>query len=69
VAYVRTVKTSSGATAVRIVRSFHRGSRKIEHLGSAHTPEEVEALKAAAKQRIEEGQAELFQDAFHRVAH
>jgi hypothetical protein len=59
VAYVRTVKTSSGATAVQIVRSFHRGSRKIEHLGSARTPEEVEALKAAAKQRIEEGQAEL----------
>jgi hypothetical protein len=59
VAYVRTVKTSSGATAVQIVHSFHRGSRKIEHLGSAHTPEEVETLKAAAKQRIDEGQAEL----------
>jgi hypothetical protein len=44
---------------VQIVRSFHRGSRKIEHLGSARTPEEVEALKAAAKQRLEEGQAEL----------
>ncbi len=58
-AYVREVKTSSGATAVQIVHSSHRGSRKIEHLGSAHTPEEVEALKAAAKQRIDEGQAEL----------
>jgi hypothetical protein len=59
VAYVRTVKTSSGATAVQIVHSSRRGSRRIEHLGSAHTPEEVEALKAAAKQRIDEGQAEL----------
>lgn len=58
-AYVRTVKTSSGATAVQIVWSFHRGSRKIEHLGSAHTLEEVEALKASAAQRLAEGQAEL----------
>jgi hypothetical protein len=59
VAYVRIVKTSSGATAVQIVHSSRRGSRKIEHLGSAHTPEEVEALKIVAKERIEAGQAEL----------
>ena len=58
-AYVRTVKTSSGATAVQLVHSSRRGSRKIEHLGSAHTPEEVEALKIVAKERIEAGQAEL----------
>lgn len=58
-AYVRTVKTSSGATAVQIVHSNRRGSRKIEHLGSAHTPEEVEALKAVAAQRLTAGQAEL----------
>lgn len=58
-AYVRTVKTASGATAVQIVHSSRRGSREIEHLGSAHTPEEVEALRAVAKQRIEEGQAQL----------
>jgi hypothetical protein len=49
----------AGATAVQIVHSSHRGSRKIEHLGSAHMPEEVETLKAAARQRIEECQAEL----------
>jgi hypothetical protein len=36
VAYVRTVKTSSGATAVQIVWSSRRGSRSIEHFGSAH---------------------------------
>lgn len=58
-AYVRTVKTSSGATAVQIVHSSRRGSRSIEHLGSAHTAEEVEALKAAARQRLTAGQAEL----------
>lgn len=58
-AYVRTVRTSSGATAVQIVHSSRRGSRSIEHLGSAHSPEEVEALKAVAAQRLVEGQAEL----------
>jgi len=56
VAYVRTVKTSSGATAVQIVWSTRRGSRSIEHLGSAHDETEVEALNAAARQRLVEGQ-------------
>ncbi len=32
VAYVRMVKTASGATAVQIVYSSRRGSRQIEHL-------------------------------------
>ena len=59
VAYVRTVKTSSGATAVQIVWSTRRGSRQIEHLGSAHDDGEVEALKAAARQRLAEGQGAL----------
>ena len=59
VAYVRTMKTSSGATAVQIVWSTRRGSRRIEHLGSAHDDGEVEALKAAARQRLAEGQGAL----------
>jgi hypothetical protein len=59
VPYVRTVKTSSGATAVQIVYSSHRGSREIEHLGSAHSDAEVELLKAAARQRLVAGQGEL----------
>ena len=57
--YVRTVKTSSGATAVQIVYSSRRGSRDIEHLGSAHSGAEVELLKAAARQRLAAGQGEL----------
>jgi Transposase DDE domain len=57
--YVRTVKTSSGATAVQIVYSSHRGSRDIEHLGSAHDDAEVELLKAAARQMLAAGQGEL----------
>jgi len=59
VPYVRTVKTSSGATAVQIVYSSRRGSRQIEHLGSAHTTAEVELLKAAARQKLAAGQGVL----------
>jgi Transposase DDE domain len=59
VAYVRTVKTATGAIAVQIVWSTRRGSRKIEHLGSAHDDGEIEALKAAAHQRLAEGQGVL----------
>ena len=57
--YVRTVKTKSGATAVQVVWSSQRGSRQIEHLGSAHDEAELEMLKAVASQRITAGQAEL----------
>jgi Transposase DDE domain len=58
-AYVRTVKTSSGAVAVQIVWSSRRGSRSIEHIGSAHDEAGVAALKAAAAQRLAAGQGEL----------
>jgi len=56
---MRTVKTTSGATAVQVVWSSRRGSREIEHLGSAHDEAGLEALKAAALQRIAAGQPEL----------
>jgi hypothetical protein len=59
VPYVRTVRTSSGATAVQIVHSYHRGSRQIEHIGSAHDEAELELLKAVARQRLAAGQGEL----------
>ncbi len=57
--YVRTVKTASGATAVQIVYSSHRGSRDIEHIGSAHDDAGLELLKGAARQRLAAGQGEL----------
>ena len=44
---------------MQIVHSSHRGSRDIEHLGSAHTAAEVELLKAAARQRLAAGQGVL----------
>ncbi|ETW26396.1 hypothetical protein MGAST_24850 [Mycobacterium gastri 'Wayne'] len=58
-AYVRTVKTASGATAVQVVWSSRRGSRSIEHLGSAHDEAELAALKAAAAERLAANQAVL----------
>ncbi|MBP2369858.1 hypothetical protein JOF36_005554 [Pseudonocardia parietis] len=58
-AYVRTVRTGSGATAVQIVHGTRRGARDIEHLGSAHDVQAVEALKAVARQRLAGGQGEL----------
>ncbi|GGU88418.1 IS1634 family transposase [Lentzea flava] len=58
-AYVRTVKTASGARAVQIVHSSRKGSRDIEHIGSAHDDVELELLKAAARQRLAVGQGEL----------
>jgi hypothetical protein len=59
VAYVRTVRTASGARAVQIVHSQHRGAREIEHIGSAHTDADLELLKAVARQRLAAGQGEL----------
>lgn len=58
-AYLRTVKTSSGATAVQIMWSSRRGSRSIEHLVSAHDEVGLAALKAAVEQRLAAGQGEL----------
>jgi hypothetical protein len=51
VAYVRTVRTASGATAVQVVWSSRRGSRRIEHVGSAHDEAELAALKSVAAGR------------------
>ena len=51
-AFVRTVKTASGATAVQIVHGKRRGARRLEHVGSAHDERELEALKSAAAQRL-----------------
>jgi hypothetical protein len=56
---VRTVRTASGATAVQIVYSNRRGSRTMDHIGSAHDEADLEALKAVAYQRLAAGQAEL----------
>ena len=58
--HVRRVKTATAAMVVQIVYSWHRGSREIEHIGSAHDDVELALLKAAAGQRLAAaGQGEL----------
>ena len=59
-AYIRKVKTASGATAVQIVRKEKGQIVKINHIGSAHTPEELAVLMAIARKKLHENQLELF---------
>jgi hypothetical protein len=56
---VRTVRTASGAIAVQIACSCHRGSRQIEHIGSAHDDAGLELLQAVTRQRLAAGQGVL----------
>ena len=57
--YIRTVKTSSGATAVQIVYSGIAGPGRSSTSGSAHDYAELELLKAVARQRLAAGQGVL----------
>jgi len=59
VAFVRKVKTASGATAVQIAERVAGRDRVLEHLGSAHTDAELSALLATARTRLHPGQGEL----------
>lgn len=60
--FIRKVKTSSGATAVQIVRKLSARIVKVDHLGSAHTNEELKVLMSLAKKRLQGGQQSLFSD-------
>jgi hypothetical protein len=44
---------------VQVVYSSRLGSREIEYIGPVHDEAELEALKAAARQRMMAGQLEL----------
>ena len=58
-AFVRKVKTASGATAVQIAERVAGRDKVLEHLGSAHTDAELTALLATARNRLHPGQGEL----------
>lgn len=47
--HIRTVKTTSGATAVQVVRYQNRKRIVVKHIGSARTPEEFLSLKQTAQ--------------------
>ena len=59
-AFIRKVKTTSGATAVQIVYKQKGQIVKIFHLGSAHTDEELQILLDLAHKQLQENQPELF---------
>ncbi|WP_455900739.1 IS1634 family transposase [Rhodococcus gordoniae] len=58
-AYIRKVRTASGATAVQIAAKQGRRDKVLEHLGSAHTDSELAALLEAAREKLLAGQQEL----------
>jgi hypothetical protein len=59
-AYIRRVKTTSGATAVQIAYKQKGKIVKIIHIGSAHTEEELNILLALAHKRLQADQLALF---------
>lgn len=59
-AFIRTVKTASGATAVQIAYKEHGRIIKINHIGSAHTESDLKTLLALARQRLLGDQLSLF---------
>jgi len=61
--YIRKVKTASGATAVQIATKQKGKIVRIDHIGSAHTAEELKVLLSIAYRRLQTNQMELFPEA------
>lgn len=59
-AYIRKVKTKSGATAVQVVTKAYGRITDLVHIGSAHTPAQLDTLMALAKNRLHQNQPALF---------
>ena len=59
-AFIRKVPTKSGATAVQIIYKKYGQIIHIDHIGSAHSPKELDTLVALAKQRLQGNQQSLF---------
>ena len=54
--FIRKVRTASGATAVQIASKQYGVRKIVEHIGSAHTPEDLEFLLEVARTKIQAGQ-------------
>lgn len=59
-AFIRKVRTASGAIAVQIAHKKHGRITRIEHIGSAHSEAELGTLLSLAKQRLRGDQLSLF---------
>ena len=58
-AFIRKVKTASGATAVQIAHKTYGRISRIDHIGSAHNTTDLEVLLALANIKLHEGQTSL----------
>ncbi|WP_213576542.1 hypothetical protein [Rhodococcus sp. USK13] len=58
-AYIRKVRTASGATAVQFAAKQGRRDKVLEHLGSAHTDSELAALLETAREQLLAGQQQI----------
>ena len=59
-AFIRKIKTASGATAIQIAHKRFGKIIRIEHIGSGHTQTEIDTLISLAKKQIQGGQQALF---------
>src|SRR5690606_8871520 len=59
-AYIRKVKTASGATAVQICYKFKGKVVKLKHIGSAHNQTELKILLEIARKELYGDQLPLF---------
>lgn len=62
-AFIRKVKTASGATAVQIVYKQKGKIIKLNHIGSAHSEEELNILLGLARKQLQGDQPSLFPEA------
>lgn len=60
-AFIRKVKTKSGATAVQVAHKIYGKIIRIEHIGSAHNDTDLRLLTALAKERLKAGQQSLLE--------
>jgi len=60
VAYIRRVKTKSGATAVQVVNKHGGRIVSLKHIGSARTQADLDSLLALAKDQLYRDQPSLF---------
>ena len=68
-ASIRKTKTSSGATAIQVVKYVNRKIVILKHIGSAHSPDEIEALVESAEHWLtrKTSQASLFSKSTRRT--
>lgn len=60
-AFIRKVKTKSGATAVQIAYSAYGKIISLEHIGSAHNPADLETLTKLAEKKLRDRQLSLLE--------